>query len=94
MVLCRPSLAFPCLPSSLVPRYVDRDFGADSAVITWLWEWADGLDQEARRKLLLFWSGSSRVPPFGFEDDALNEDHRWAIDKGPRRDECPQVSTW
>lgn len=73
---------------------MDRDFGADHIVLRWFWEWAEGLTEPLRRKLLLFWSGSSRVPPFGFDDDTLNEDHRWAIDKGAPHDACPQVSTW
>lgn len=78
----------------MLNRYVDGDFGSDHPVIRWLWDWAGGLDEQSKRRLLLFWSGSSRVPPFGFDDDTLNEDHRWAIDRGPSRDECPQVSTW
>ena len=75
-------------------RYVDADYDVDHKVLRWFWEWAHGLDEEKRRRLLLFWSGSSRVPPFGFEDDALNEDHRWAIEKGPVLDACPRASTW
>ena len=78
-------------------RYVDQGdggFGAGHKVIRWFWEWAMSLGESDRRKLLLFWSGSSRVPPFGFEDDALNEDHRWAIGRGPVVDACPHASTW
>lgn len=77
-------------------RYVDeRDgFGASHKVVRWFWEWATALEEGRRRKLLLFWSGSSRVPPFGFEEDALNEDHRWAISRGELVDACPTASTW
>lgn len=75
-------------------RYVDRNFNAEHRVLRWFWEWAQGLEEDSRRRLLLFWSGSSRVPPFGFEDDVLNEDHRWSIEKGPAEDRCPHASTW
>ncbi|CAM9902573.1 unnamed protein product, partial [Ectocarpus sp. 4 AP-2014] len=75
--------------------YVESDagFGCSHKSVRWFWEWANELTESDRRKLLLFWSGSSRVPPFGFEDDALNEDHRWAIDKGPAANVCPTAST-
>ncbi|CAM9390162.1 unnamed protein product [Ectocarpus sp. 13 AM-2016] len=75
--------------------YVESDagFGCNHKSVRWFWEWANELTESDRRKLLLFWSGSSRVPPFGFEDDTLNEDHRWAIDKGPAANVCPTAST-
>lgn len=73
---------------------MDSDYGLGHKVIRWFWEWAYGLKEERKRRLLLFWSGSSRAPPFGFDDDALNEDHRWAIEKGPVLDACPRASTW
>lgn len=73
---------------------MDRDFSVDHRVVRWFWDWGESLKERSRRRLLLFWSGSSRVPPFGFHDDTLNEDHRWAIDRGTCTDVCPQVSTW
>lgn len=75
-------------------RYVDSGFDAEHPVLRWFWEWLDNLKEDSKRRLLVFWSGSSRVPPFGFQDDAINEGHRWAIAQGLERDACPDVSTW
>ncbi|CAN0455571.1 unnamed protein product, partial [Hapterophycus canaliculatus] len=41
-------------------------FGPGQKAVQWFWEWAKELEESDRRKLLMFWSGSSRVPPFGF----------------------------
>jgi hypothetical protein len=44
------------------------------------WEVVESLDEEAKRQLLLFWSGSSQAPALGFESDP-DEDWQWTLSK-------------
>ncbi|CAM9230191.1 unnamed protein product [Discosporangium mesarthrocarpum] len=78
--------------------YMDEGFNASHHVIGWLWEWVENvLDEDGRRRFLLFWSGSSRTPVFGFESNAITKDSRWAISKlesfPGAGTSCPRVAT-
>ena len=60
----------------------DGGYNDDDPTIALFWDYVAKIDEGMRRQLLLFWSGTSRPPCFGFcPKDSSGDEIEWSIRK-------------